>query len=174
MASMTIIAKPYAKAAFEFASEHNAIDQWAKELSVYSQILENKDVAEILKSPVVSQAEIVGATKKELDSSFFNFLALLAENKKLEVLPFVAIEFQALRDAQSNNKAASVTLAYKADEDMLKNIKSSLENRFDCSIELDVKIDESLIGGAIVKVGDTVIDDSISGRLEKMKSILLS
>lgn len=174
MASMTIIAKPYAKAAFEFASEHNAIDQWAKELSSFSQVLESKDVAEIVKSPMVSQTEIVEATKKDLDSSFSNFLALLAENNRLEALPFVAIEFQALRNAQLNNKSALVTLAYQADETMLKDLKSSLEKRFDCSIELDVKVDKSLIGGAIVRVGDTVIDDSVSGRLEKMKSILLS
>lgn len=174
MASMTIIAKPYAKAAYEFASEQNAVDQWAKELTSFSQVVESKAIAQIIMSPMISQSEIVKATKKDLDSNFANFLALLAENNRLEVLPSIVIEFQALKNAQSNNKAASVTLAYKADKTMLKNLKASLEKRFNCSVELDVKIDESLIGGAIVRVGDTVIDDSVSGRLEKMKSILLS
>lgn len=64
MASMTIIAKPYAKAAYEFASEQNAVDQWAKELTSFSQVVESKAIAQIVMSPMISQSEIVKATKR--------------------------------------------------------------------------------------------------------------
>jgi F-type H+-transporting ATPase subunit delta len=112
--------------------------------------------------------------KDHLDQNFANFLYLIADNKRLELLPSIALQFGKIKNAQSNNKLASVTLAYKAGAALLESLRLSLEKKFDCSIDLDVKIDPTIIGGAIVKVGDTVIDDSVSGRLEKMKSILLS
>ena len=174
MANVSVIAKPYAKAAFEFANEHNAIEQWSNELGAFAGIVETDAVANIIASPMLSQSEIVATVKDQLNQKFANFLSLIAKNKKLELLPSIALQFENIKNAQSNNNFANVTLAYKASAELLENIKLSLEKKFGCSIELDVKIDESLIGGAIIRVGDTVIDDSVSGRLEKMKNILLS
>ena len=174
MANVSVIAKPYAKAAFEFANEHNAIEQWSSELGAFAGIVETDAVANIIASPMLSQSEIVATVKDQLNQNFANFLALIAKNKKLELLPSIALQFEKIKNAQSNNKFANVTLAYKASATLLESIKLSLEKKFGCSIELDVKVDKSLIGGAIIRVGDTVIDDSVSGRLEKMKNILLS
>lgn len=174
MANVNVIAKPYAKAAFEFANEHKAIEQWSVELGAFASIVESDAVANIIASPMLSQSEIVAVVKDQLDENFANFLSLIAENKRLELLPSIALQFEEIKNAQSNNKLASVTLAYKATAALLETLRLSLEKKFNCSIDLDVKIDPSIIGGTIVKVGDTVIDDSVSGRLEKMKSILLS
>jgi F-type H+-transporting ATPase subunit delta len=174
MANVSVIAKPYAKAAFEFASEHKAIEQWSSELDAFASIVKSDTVARIIASPMLSQSEIVEVVKDHLDQNFANFLYLIADNKRLELLPSIALQFEKIKNAQLNNKLASVTLAYKAGAALLESLRLSLEKKFDCSIDLDVKIDPTIIGGAIVKVGDTVIDDSVSGRLEKMKSILLS
>ena len=78
-------------------------------------------------------------------------------------MPNIALQFEEIKNVQSNNKLASVTLAYNADTALLESLRLSLEKKFNCSINLDVKIDSAIIGGTIVKVGDTVIDDSVSG-----------
>ena len=174
MANVNVIAKPYAKAAFEFANEHKAIEQWSSELGAFASIVESDAVANIIASPMLSQSEIVAVVKDQLDQNFANFLSLIADNKRLELLPSIALQFEEIKNVQSNNRLASVTLAYKAGTALLEGLRLSLEKKFDCSIDLDVKIDPAIIGGTIVKVGDTVIDDSVSGSLEKMKSILLS
>lgn len=174
MASLNVIAKPYAKAAFEFASENRAMTTWSNQLKALSQLVESDEIVSIVSNPAISQADVVVAIKENVDENFANFLMLIAENKRLLFIPAIAEQFEAIANEQRSKKSAEVTLAYKADKELLDNLKSSLEKRFDCSINMKVKIDESIIGGAIVKVGDTVIDDSVSGRLEKLKSILLS
>ena len=174
MANVNVIAKPYAKAAFEFACEQKAVEQWSSDLGAFASVVESDAVANIIASPMLSQSEIVAVVKDRLDQSFANFLSLIADNKRLELLPNIALQFEEIKNAQSNNKLASVTLAYKASASLLESLKLSLEKKFNCSIDLDVRVDLAIIGGTIVKVGDTVIDDSVSGRLERMKSILLS
>ncbi len=174
MANVNVIAKPYAKAAFEFANEHKAIEQWSNKLNAFASIVESDSVASIIAIPMFSQTEIVAVVKGQLDQNFANFLSLIADNKRLELLPSIALQFEEIKNTQSNRRFASVILAYEADAAVQENLKLNLEKKFNCSIDLDVQVDSAIIGGAIVKVGDTVIDDSVSGRLEKMKSVLLS
>ncbi|ORU24287.1 F0F1 ATP synthase subunit delta, partial [Francisella tularensis subsp. holarctica] len=87
MTNISVIAKPYAKAAFEFANEHNLLQQWSKLLQTFSELIKDKSVAAIVSSPTISQIEVVDALKKQLDENFFNFLALIAENKKMLIMP---------------------------------------------------------------------------------------
>ncbi|WP_150467520.1 F0F1 ATP synthase subunit delta [Francisella sp. SYW-9] len=174
MVNLSVIAKPYAKAAFEFANENNLLQEWSKLLKIFAELVKDKSISEIISSPVFSQIEIVNELKDQLDESFFNFLVLAAENKKLLVLPEIAEQYEAFKNAYNNTKTANVTLAFVADEDLLVSLKKSLEKRFGCSINVEVDVDPAIVGGAIVKVGDTVIDNSVSGRLENLKSILLS
>ncbi|ASG68813.1 ATP synthase subunit delta [Francisella halioticida] len=174
MVNLSVIAKPYAKAAFEFANENNLLQEWSKSLKLFAELVKDSSISEVISSPVFSQIEIVHELENQLDENFFNFLNLIAENKKLSVLPEVAEQFEAIKNIHNNTKTANVTLAYEADEDLLVNLKESIEKRFECSIDVKVDIDPSIIGGAIIKVGDTVIDSSVSGRLENLKNILLS
>jgi F-type H+-transporting ATPase subunit delta len=174
MANLDVIAKPYAKAAFEFANEHNALRIWSSQLVIVADLVDSDTIARIITSPMLSQSEVVAAIADQLDTNFVNFLKLIAQNKRLQVLPSIAIKFESIRNAQNNSKTAKVILAYETDESIILSLKKSLEKRFDCSIDMDINIDPAIMGGAIVKVGDIVIDSSISGRLEKIKSILLS
>lgn len=174
MVNLSVIAKPYAKAAFEFANENNLLQEWSKSLKLFSELVKDSYVSEVISSPVFSQIEIINELKNQLDESFFSFLNLIAENKKLLVLPEIAEQFEDIKNIYNNTKTANVTLAYAADEDLLTSLKESLEKRFSCSINVKVDVDSAIVGGAIVKVGDTVIDSSVSGRLESLKSILLS
>ncbi|MFV9930903.1 MAG: F0F1 ATP synthase subunit delta [Francisella endosymbiont of Hyalomma asiaticum] len=173
MTNISVIAKPYAKAAFEFANEHNLLQQWSKLLQTFSELIKDSSVAAIISSSTVSQIEIIDALKKQLDESFFNFLALIAENKKLSIMPEIANQFESIKNIHNNIRVANVTLAYATDKNILDSLKASLERKFGCTINMHINIDPAIVGGVVVKVGDTVIDSSISGHLEKLKSILL-
>ncbi|MFV9973158.1 MAG: F0F1 ATP synthase subunit delta [Francisella endosymbiont of Hyalomma asiaticum] len=173
MTNISVIAKPYAKAAFEFANEHNLLQQWSKLLQIFSELIKDSSVAAIISSSTVSQIEIIDALKKQLDESFFNFLALIAENKKLSIMPEIANQFESIKNIHNNIRVANVTLAYATDKNILDSLKASLERKFSCTIDMHINIDPAIVGGVVVKVGDTIIDSSVSGHLEKLKSILL-
>ncbi|MFV9924359.1 MAG: F0F1 ATP synthase subunit delta [Francisella endosymbiont of Hyalomma scupense] len=173
MTNISVIARPYAKAAFEFANEHNLLQQWSKLIQTFSELIKDSSVAAIISSSTVSQIEIIDALKKQLDESFFNFLALIAENKKLSIMPEIANQFESIKNIHNNIRVANVTLAYATDKNILDSLKASLERKFGCTIDMHINIDPAIVGGVVVKVGDTVIDSSVSGHLEKLKSILL-
>lgn len=173
MTNISVIVKPYAKAAFEFANEHNLLQQWSKLLQTFSELIKDSSVAAIISSPTISQIEIIDALKKQLDESFFNFLALIAENKKLSIMPEIANQFEFIKNIHNNIRVADVTLAYATDKNILDSLKASLERKFGCTIDMHINIDPAIVGGAVVKVRNTVIDSSVSGHLEKLKSILL-
>ena len=172
MTNISVIAKPYAKAAFEFANEHNLLQQWSKLLQTFSELIKDSSVAAIISSSAY-KIEIIDALKKQLDESFFNFLALIAENKKLSIMPEIANQFESIKNIHNNIRVANVTLAYATDKNILDSLKASLERKFGCTIDMHINIDPAIVGGVVVKVGDTVIDSSVSGHLEKLKSILL-
>ncbi|QIV95465.1 ATP synthase F1 subcomplex delta subunit [Allofrancisella inopinata] len=174
MADLSVIAKPYAKAAFEFANENSLSQEWSMLLKTFAKLVQDDSMQSIITSPIFSQSEIVEFLKSQLNENFYNFLTLIAQNKKLTVLPLISEQFELFKNAQNNSKVAKVTLAYAADKDLLDSLKASLEKKFGCSMSLEVEINPAIVGGAIVRVGDTVIDSSVSGRLEKLKSILLS
>ncbi|KEI34944.1 ATP synthase delta chain [Francisella sp. W12-1067] len=174
MADLSVIAKPYAKAAFEFANENSLSQEWSMLLKTFSKLVQDDSMQSIITSPIFSQSEIVEVLKSQLNENFYNFLTLIAQNKKLMVLPLISEQFELFKNAQNNSKVAKVTLAYATDKDLLNSLKASLEKKFGCSMSLEVEINPAIVGGAIVRVGDTVIDSSVSGRLEKLKSILLS
>lgn len=172
MTNISVIAKPYAKAAFEFANEHNLLQQWSKLLQTFSELIKDKSVAAIVSSPTISQIEVVDALKT-VRRKLFNFLALIAENKNVDNARN-SRSVRVYKNIHNNVRVADVTLAYATDKNILDSLKTSLEKKFGCTIDMHINIDPAIIGGAVVKVGDTVIDSSVSGHLEKLKSILLS
>ncbi|GMN89108.1 F0F1 ATP synthase subunit delta [Francisella sciaenopsi] len=174
MTNLSVIAKPYAKAAFEFANEYNLLQEWSAQLKSFAELVQDDSVAAIISSPEFSQTEIVNAVKDQLDEKFFNFVALIAENKKLSILPEIAFQFETIKNVHNNVKVADVILAYSVDKNTLAKLRTKLEEKLSCSINMNVIIDPIIVGGTVIKVGDTVIDDSVSGRIETLKSILLS
>ena len=174
MANLSVVAKPYAKASFEFANENKLLKEWSLLLEIFSKLVRSVDMVGTISSPGLSQTEIVSSLKDLVEVNFYNFIYLLAEKKKLEALPAISEMFEVMNSEHNNSCTADVTIAYKADKKLLESLQKRLEAKFGSSVSMNVNVDPSIIGGAIIRIGDSVIDDSVSGRIEKLKNILLS
>jgi len=174
MAELATIARPYAEALFKAqASDLAGTAAWLDEIAAVcgdAQLLEFSD------NPKVSDQQVFdlisGVVRTALPEAGRNFLRLVIENRRLAALPVVAQQFRALKNAQSGTADAVVYSAFPLDAAALAELSSSLEKRFARKLSLSVQIDESLIGGVRVVVGDEVLDTSVKARLEQMKAAL--
>lgn len=172
MAEKATIARPYAKAAFESARQHHALESWSKVLATASSVVQDERVAGLLSSPRVTPeqlsgliADIVGS---DLNEQTRNFLATLASNRRLALLPEIASMYEGLRAEAENTADVQVISAVELNEAQKQRLASALTKRLQREVRLHVEVDASLIGGAIVRAGDFVIDGSLKARLDRL------
>jgi F-type H+-transporting ATPase subunit delta len=174
MAEIATIARPYAEALYKAqAADLAGAATWLDELAAIAQ---NVQLIEFAESPKVSDAQlfdlISGVVKTTLPEAGQNFLRLVIENRRLAAVHEIALQFRALKNAQSGTADATVYSAFPIDAAALADLSSTLEKRFARKLNLRVEIDASLIGGIRVVVGDEVLDTSVKARLEQMKAAL--
>ena len=174
MAEIATIARPYAEALFKAsAADLSTVAAWVEELAV---IAANPQLQQFADSPKVSVAQVfdvvAGVAKTPLNEPAKNFLRTVIANGRLSVLPEIAAQFRALKNAQSGASDAVVYSAFPIDEAGLRTVAESLERRFGRKLTTRVELDPSLIGGIRAVVGDEVLDTSVKARLEQMKAAL--
>jgi F-type H+-transporting ATPase subunit delta len=173
MAEKVTIARPYAKAAFAYAQKENALAHWSDLLAAASTVVKDARVAPLVTSPrvtpeqlseLISDASGVGA--KDLQR---NFIGTLAENRRLGLLPEIAAMYETLRAEAENIADVQVTSAVPLDEAQRQRLATALKKRLNKrDVRLHCDVDASLVGGAVVRAGDMVIDGSLKGRLERL------
>ncbi|MEO8801947.1 MAG: F0F1 ATP synthase subunit delta [Rudaea sp.] len=177
MSEPLTLARPYARAAFEAASERKALAAWSNHLAFSAQVLGDPRVSSIVGDPRLGSDDLVGLLLppgETVDSAFATFLGLLVENRRVKLLPEIDALFDELkRDAE---RVLKVTLrsASAVDAAQIDAIKAALKKRFNLDIELEQKIDPEVIGGAVIDAGDLVIDGSVRGRLQRLETALLN
>jgi len=174
MAEIATIARPYAEALFKAqATDLAGAATWIDELAAIAQ---NAQLLEFADSPKVSDAQLFdllsGVVKTTLPQAGQNFLRLVIENRRLAAVPEIALQFRALKNAQSGTADATVFSAFPIDAAALADLSTTLEKSFARKLNLRVEIDVSLLGGIRVVVGDEVLDTSVKARLEQMKAAL--
>ena len=177
MSDLTTIARPYAKAAFDFAVEKDQLDQWGQMLSFAAEVAKNEQVKELLSGSVSADklAEIfVSVCGEQVDEHGQNLLKVMAENGRLAALPDVSKQFFALKQEHEKEIDVEVTSASELSEEQLAAISSKLEKRLERKVKLNCSIDETLLGGVIIRAGDLVIDNSARGRLNRLSDALQS
>jgi len=176
MSSLTTLARPYAKAAFELAREEQALAAWDDMLVLASEMVTEKSMTGLLESPHISSEEVVKIIKDAAGDAFTgrfrDYLSVLGSNGRLSLVPQVASLFSKLREEAENRLSVKVVSAVPLNEEQAARLRESLSRRLECEIELDNEIDEDVIGGAVVYAGDQVIDGSLRGRLEKLSASL--
>lgn len=185
MAEDNTIARPYAEAAFDVAREDGVLADWSDSLNVAGQLFASGELADYLANPALSEGKqlefLTGLFAKAGAPAFSgdnakgrNFLKLLIENDRTAVLPEIALHFEALKDAVENTIDVTVRSAAPLSEADRKQYITALEKRFGRKVELSTEIDESLIGGAVIRAGDVVIDGSLRARLDGLRNALIN
>jgi F-type H+-transporting ATPase subunit delta len=176
MSSLTTLARPYAKAAFELARDEQSLAAWDEMLTLASEMVTEKSMAGLLESPHISNDELVRIISEIAGDSFTgrfrDFIAVLGSNGRLPLLPQVTSLFQQLREEAEKRMSVKVVSAVTLDEDQANRMRDALARRMGCEIELNNEIDKDVIGGAVVYAGDQVIDGSLRGRLAKLSANL--
>lgn len=178
MSELTTAARPYARAAYEIASNNNEVEQWTRMLNLSAAVAHDSKMQAVLDSPTIGwqqEAEIFQEVcGDELNERGNNFIKLLAENQRLVLLPEITALFQYYRAQATGTVDAELVSAQTVSDDQVNTIANSLSTRLGKKVSLTTRIDESLIGGAIIRAGDIVIDGSLRGRLEKLSTTLVN
>lgn len=176
MAERATIARPYAKAAFEYAREANAFAAWSQGLETAARIVADPSVAPLTKSPQWPVANLVSlitdVAGAKLDAGMQNFVRVLAENRRLLLLPEIAVHYEELRAAVENTLDVEVISAVTLSDAQADKLKQALSTRLKRTVRMQNSVDSALLGGAVVRAGDLVIDGSLKGRLERLATDL--
>jgi F-type H+-transporting ATPase subunit delta len=177
MADNASIARPYAKAVFDLAQQENAFDAWTAALEQLAVISNDADFGALVSNPRVDSAKVADLLtdliKDSLPQGGANFIKLLVQNDRLQSLVNINQQYTDLVAKAKALVNAEVITAKPLTEDQKSSLAAALEKRLGLKVELEEIVDPDLIGGAIVKAGDMVIDGSAKGRIEKLTTALM-
>lgn len=175
MADIATIARPYARAAFEHAHAAGQLAPWGEMLARAGAAVEDERVAALIGNPHVQRAELValiGEVAGAADERSRNFMQLLADNGRLAALSQVAAQYAALRAEVENTVDVTVTSALPLTAEQSEKLVQALSRRLRRTVRLSATVDPSLVGGAVVRAGDFVIDGSLRGRVERLANTM--
>lgn len=176
MAERATVARPYAKAAFAYASEQRKVAEWSRWLATARSVVESDEFQRLERSPGITGADLLGVVTSicgdSLDANGKAFLGILSENGRLDFLPEVAARFEELKAESENVADAEVISATALDDAQKARLAAALAKRLSREVRLTCSVDPTLIGGAIVRSGDLLIDGSLRGRLGRLETEL--
>src|SRR5699024_10612327 len=170
------MARPYARAVFAIARAADALAEWSEGLAAVAAIVSNEDVARVIGSPKVGGKQlsdsIISIAGKALPEQGDNYVRLLVANERLALAPAIAEQFEALRAEAERRVDVTVFSATEFGEQQKQALSASLAKRLDAKISLAFEHDADLIGGAVIRAGDLVIDRSLRSQLARMQQSL--
>ncbi len=178
MAELSTLARPYAKAAFEYAVEAKDLQGWSEGLALAASVAQQSEVIELLNSPSATSDQQAGAMKDicadGLSAVCQNFVSILSENHRLQLLPQISQQFEIMKANLEKAVDVDVATASELDAAQQQTLSDALSAKLERKVNLQVSVDKTLLGGAVIRAGDTVIDGSIRGRLTKLAESLNS
>jgi F-type H+-transporting ATPase subunit delta len=175
MAELTTVARPYATAAFNFAVEQKAVADWQQMLVFAGEVAQN-DVMEGLLSGSTAAEQLaemfINICGEQLNTEGQNLIKVLAENKRLSVLPEIAELYAELKAEYEKEIDVDVTSATELSSEQQGKISTALEQRLARKVKLNCNVNPDLIAGMVIKAGDTVIDGSVKTKLNRLADAL--
>jgi F-type H+-transporting ATPase subunit delta len=176
VAERATIARPYARAAFEYARDTRAFAEWSQGLRAAAEIVADPRLAALTKDPQWSQADLVSiitdVAGDKLNPAMQNFVRVLAENHRLLLLPEIAAHYEELRSQVENTVDVEVISAIALNSAQQDKLAAALSARLKRKVRMHNSVDASLLGGAVLRAGDMVIDGSLKGRLQRLATEL--
>jgi len=176
MAEKSTIARPYAEAVFQLAAANSELQQWSDMLQAVAMVAADADMQAVIGNTSVSKdqlaqliIDVAGASlQKGMTEAGCNLIKLLAENRRLDVIAEITEQFETLKAEAEKTVEAQMVSAQEVSAAQQSMIAEKLKARLGCEVSLTCSVDETLMGGAIIKAGDMVIDGSVSGQLNKL------
>jgi F-type H+-transporting ATPase subunit delta len=175
MAELATIARPYAEALFRVAKTGD-LTVWSSLVGEMAQVAANTDFQTLSHNPKIAHVDVVNtllsAIKTPVNAEAHNFINMLVDNGRLTLLPEIASQFQALKNAQEGAADAVIVSAFELSSAQVGELIATLEKKFGRKLNPKVSVDASLIGGVRVVVGDEVLDTSVRAKLQQMQVAL--
>lgn len=172
MAEVTTIARPYAEAMFRLAEEGNALAAWSDKLAEMAAVAGNAEVQAVIDNPKITHRQLIDLFLSLLKSAqggeVKSMVELLVANGRLTVLPEIQRQFEVLKEEREGVVEAEIVSAFPLDEAQTSSLTAGLERKFKRKVLATVYVDQSLIGGVRIAIGDEVIDASVQGKLANM------
>ena len=172
MADFTTTARPYARAVYQQATETSSVDAWGDALSLMATVASDAAMSEVLDNPQLGREQkgelLLKVIGDKLNAQQINLIKLMAENDRLKALPEVNDQFDVYRAEAEGKIDAEVVSAFPLSDEQEQAITATLKTKLGREITLTTTTDESLIGGVVIKAGDTIIDGSMKSQLESL------
>lgn len=176
MSELSTLARPYAEAVFRLAQDEKDLAGWSSRLQSLALIVSDVQVARLIADPAVAADRVAGliveVAGSDLGERGSNFVKVLAENDRLSLLPEIGAQFETLKADAEGTLEATITSAQELSQAQLDELVAGLKARFNRAVNVQVAVDPELIGGAVIAIGDQVIDGSVKGRLQRMSFAL--
>lgn len=169
------LARPYARAAFELARDAHAMDDWSAYLTTAAAIASDPRISGLGNDPHVDPRQLVALHQPKSvadDAPFARLLAVMADNRRLSLLPEVANLFDALRREAEHTLKAHLTCAEQPQPAQIEAIRKALEKRHDNHVSLEVSLEPGMLGGAVLDIDGQVVDGSVRARLDQLQTAL--
>lgn len=172
MTDFTTAARPYAKAVYDIANETGTLDPWSDALANLAAVVNDAQMSELLSNPETGKQKkgelVIQILGDKLSEQQQNLVKLMAENGRLSIMQDVQDQFEVARAKAENKVEAEVVSAFELSAEQIDELINTLKNKLGCDITLTTTVDKSLIGGVIIKAGDTIIDASMKSQLDSL------
>ncbi len=176
MAELTTVARPYAQAVFKIASETQRLAQWSEMLQFAAAVASDESVAQISQGTLYDKEALaqlfIDVAAERLDDEGRNLIRVLAQYRRLPLLAEIAAVYEHYRAEAERTIDAQMISAYEVSDAQRVKVAEALAARLGRKVNLTTTIDSSLVGGAVVRAGDMVIDGSVRGKLEKLATAM--
>jgi len=178
MAELTTLARPYAKAAFETADAVSELQKWSEMLTLAAAVSQQDGMIKALASPALTAAQkaqaFIEVCGDELNDKMANLISSLAGYQRLSLLPEIQTLFELHKAQREKSVDVDVTTAFELSGELQDKLAKALSAKLDREVSLTTTVDAAILGGALVRAGDTVIDGSVRGRLAKLAEAMNS
>lgn len=172
MSELSTLARPYAEAAFRLAQGENDLAGWSSRIATLAAIVSDAQVARLIADPAVAAGRvadlIIEVAGGGLGERGGNFVKVLADNDRLALLPEIAAQFETLKANAEGTLEATIISAQELTQAQVDDLVAGLKTKFNRAVNVQVAVDPELIGGAVITIGDQVMDGSVKGRLQRM------
>ena len=172
MAELSTLARPYAKAAFEYALEKGDLSEWSGQLATAAAVTAQEGMAAVLNNPSLTDTEQAGLLNDvcgdATGAAVKNFVSILSANKRLGLLPEISSQFELYKANQEKSVDVEVISAFDLAEETVDRLAGALGEKLEREVKVSSSTDRDLLGGVLIRAGDLVIDGSVRGRLNKL------